>query len=101
MKLNKTDYMTILNYYNLPIPKHSSTLKNKAEQILSEKLCRCIKKVGNAIKSEPKAIGVCTRNIFKRKGLKRGKFTCRKKNGQKNGQKKNSQKNSQTIQISK
>lgn len=79
MKLNKSDYTTILNYYNLPIPKHSSTLKHKAEQILSEKLCRCIKKVGKAIKSEPKAIGVCTRNIFKKKGLKRGKFTCRRK----------------------
>ena len=79
MKLNKTDYTIILNYYNLPIPKHSSTLKNKAEQILSEKLCRCIKKVGKAVKSEPKAIGVCTRNIFKRRGLKRGKFTCRRK----------------------
>lgn len=79
MKLNKSDYTTILNYYNLPIPKHSFTLKHKAEQILSEKLCRCIKKVGKAIKSEPKAIGVCTRNIFKKKGLKRGKFTCRRK----------------------
>ena len=79
MKLNKSDYKTILNYYNLSIPKHTSTLKHKAEQILSEKLCRCIKKVGKAIKSEPKAIGVCTRNIFKKKGLKRGKFTCRRK----------------------
>jgi hypothetical protein len=79
MKLNKTDYTTILKYYNLPIPKHASTLKNKAEQILSEKLCRCIKKVGKAVKSEPKAIGICTRSIFKGKGLKRGKFTCRRK----------------------
>jgi len=79
MKLNKTDYTTILKYYNLPIPKHSSTLKHKAEQILSEKLCRCIKKVGKAVKSEPKAIGICTRSIFKGKGLKRGKFTCRQK----------------------
>ena len=79
MKLNKTDYTTILKYYNLPIPKHASTLKNKAEQILSEKLCRCIKKVGKSVKSESKAIGICTRNIFKRRGLKRGKFTCRKR----------------------
>ena len=79
MKLNNSDYKTILNYYKLPIPNHSSTLKKKAEQILSEKLCRCIKKVGKSINSEPKAIGVCTRSIFKRKGLKRGKFTCRKK----------------------
>ena len=79
MKLNKTDYTTILNYYNLPIPKNTSTLKNKAEQILSEKLCRCIKKVGKVVKSEPKAIGICTRSIFKNKGLKRSKFTCRRK----------------------
>ena len=89
VKLNNSDYKTILNYYKLPIPKHSSTLKNLAEKILSEKLCRCIKKVGKSVKSEPKAIGICTRSIFKRKGLKRGKFTCRKRNGL------------QSIQISK
>ena len=79
MKLNNSDYKTILNYYKLSIPNYSSTLKKKAEQILSEKLCRCIKKVGKAVKSESKAIGICTRSIFKRKGLKRGKFTCRRK----------------------
>ena len=89
MKLNNSDYKTILNYYNLPIPNHKSTLKNKAEQILSEKLCRCIKKVGKSVKSESKAIGICTRSIFKRKGLKRGKFTCQKRDGK------------QSIQLSK
>ncbi len=89
MKLNNSDYKTILNYYKLSIPNHSSTLKKKAEQILSEKLCRCIKKVGKVVKSEAKAIGICTRSIFKRKGLKRGKFTCRKRDGK------------QSIQLSK
>ena len=91
--INNSDYKTILNYYKLSIPKHSSTIKKKAEQILSEKLCRCIKKVGKSVKSEAKAIGICTRSIFKRKGLKRGKFTCKKNNQKRNGQR--------SIQISK
>jgi len=79
MKLNNSDYMKILDYYKLAIPKNKTTLKNRAETILSDKLCRCIKKVGKAVKSEPIAIGVCTRNIFKRRGLKRGTFTCKKR----------------------
>jgi hypothetical protein len=83
IKLNQSDYTKILNYYNLTIPKNKTTLKNRAEQVLSDKLCRCIKKVGNSVKSEPRSIGICTKSIFKRKGLKRGRFTCRK-NGQRN-----------------
>ena len=38
MKLNNADYKTILNYYKLSIPNHSSTLKKKAEQILFKAL---------------------------------------------------------------
>jgi len=64
----------------MTIPKNKTTLKHRAEQILSDKLCRCIKKVGKSVKSEPRAIGICTKSIFKQKGLKRGKFTCRRKN---------------------
>ena len=79
IKLNKSDYTKILNYYNMTIPKNNTTLKHKAEQILSDKLCRCIKKVGKSVKSEPRAIGICTKSIFKQKGLKRGKFTCRRR----------------------
>jgi hypothetical protein len=76
MTLNKKDYIKILKYYNLPIPKSTNEIKKQAEEILALKLCRCIKKVSPS--NEPKAIGVCTRTIFKRKNLMRGAFTCKR-----------------------
>lgn len=76
MTLNKKDYTKILKYYNLPIPKSASELKKQAEEVLALKLCRCIKKVSPS--NEAKAIGVCTRTIFKRKNLMRGPFTCKR-----------------------
>ena len=88
--LNKNDYEKILNYYNLPISSNDSykKIKNKAEQILAEKLCKCIKKVkndtevshsSNASVDESKAIAICNDNIFRRKGVRHGAFTCRNK----------------------
>lgn len=76
-KLTKEDYIKILNFYKIPIPDSVTEIKEQAEKILAEKLCRCIKKVD--IANEPKSIGVCSRTIFNRKGLKRGEFTCKKK----------------------
>lgn len=75
--LTKTEYKKILEYYGETIPTSMTQLKKSAENILSLKLCRCIKKVSPT--NEPKAIGICTRNIFNRKGLTRGTFKC--KNG--------------------
>ena len=101
--LNQNDYVKILNYYDITIsPKDSSkTIKNKAENILAEKLCKCIKKVkksdsannsgdhddndndnGNdktSSESESKAIAICSNSIFEKKGLDRGLFDCKKK----------------------
>jgi hypothetical protein len=90
--LNKNDYEKILNYYNLPISNNDSykKIKNKAEQILAEKLCKCIKKVKNDAEvsdgsasgagvDESKAIAICNDNIFRRKGIRHGAFTCRNK----------------------
>ena len=95
--LKQNDYIKILNYYDIPIsPKDSSkTIKHKAENILAEKLCKCIKKVkkddeysGNnasgdntssASESESKAIAICSNSIFEKKGLERGIFDCKKK----------------------
>ena len=75
--LNKSDYAKILEYYGEQVPSTLSELKKNAEDILSLKLCRCIKKVSP--ENEPKAIGICTKTIFNRKGLTRGNFKC--KNG--------------------
>jgi hypothetical protein len=74
--LSNKDYISILHYYNLPIPKQHDDIKIQAEKILAKKLCSCIKKVGAP---EAKSIGICTRTIFNRKGLKRGTFKCKRK----------------------
>jgi hypothetical protein len=77
-KISNSDYSKILSYYGLEIPKKGTRLQEAAENILSQKLCSCIKKVGPP---EPRAIGVCTKTVLNRKGLSRGKFKC--KNGRK------------------
>lgn len=97
--LKHHDYVKILNYYDMPISakESSKSIKHKAEAILAEKLCKCIKKVkkndrqgedsddGNddnkntLSESESKAIAICSNSIFEKKGLERGLFDCKKK----------------------
>ena len=76
-KLTNKDYVSILKYYNLPIPKSKRLLQKQSEQIMAEKLCKCIKKLDPT--NESKSIGICTKTIFGRKGFSRGKFQCKKK----------------------
>ena len=40
-KLTKLDYTNILQFYKKKIPTSARILKLQAEQLLSEKLCRC------------------------------------------------------------
>lgn len=75
--LTNKDYTKILAYYNIIIPKSKRLIKKKAEKILSEKLCRCIKKLDPV--NEAKSIGICTKTIINTKGLTRGKFKCKGK----------------------
>jgi hypothetical protein len=89
-ELTNKDYIDILSFYKLTIPKSKRLIKKKAENIISDKLCRCIKTVqkkltnntsntNNSIKlPEAKAIGICTKAIFNNKGFTRGKFKCKK-----------------------
>ena len=76
-QLNNNDYKQILEYYNEPIPNSKRLIRTNAENILSSKLCRCIKKVNK--NNEARAIGICTKTIFNSKGLMRGKFKCKGK----------------------
>ena len=76
MNMHNNDYIQILKYYNIPIPKSRQLLKEEGEKILALKLCKCIKKVDATANNEPRAIGICTKTIFNRKGLTRGKFKC-------------------------
>jgi hypothetical protein len=74
-----SDYKKILEYYGEPVPRSKRLMKKNAEDIMALKLCACIKKLGPLDpKSEPRSIGICTRTIFKNKGLKRGTFKCKK-----------------------
>jgi hypothetical protein len=75
--LTNKDYINILKFYKLAVPRSKRLLKIAAEKILNDKLCKCIKKVDP--KNEKKSIAICTKSIFQNKGLRRGKFTCKKK----------------------
>ena len=75
-ELTKSDYMKILTYYDIKVPKTTDKIKQDAEKVFAEKLCSCIKKVNPV--NEAKSIGVCTRSIFNRKQLKRGTFRCKR-----------------------
>jgi len=76
-ELTINDYKHILEFYKKSLPKSKRLLKIQAEKIISNKLCRCIKKVDK--KNESRAIGICTKTIINNKGYSRGKFTCKKK----------------------
>jgi hypothetical protein len=75
--LTNKDYVSILKFYKFKIPKSKRLLKFNAEKIMSQKLCKCIKKLDPV--NESKSIGICTKTIFGKKGFSRGKFQCTKK----------------------
>jgi hypothetical protein len=77
MGLTKDDYVKILKFYKMDIPDTTREIKNEATKILQEKLCRCIKKVDPV--NEARSIAICTKSIYGRKGLTRGKFNCKGK----------------------
>ena len=79
--LTSSDYRKIVSYYGIKIPKHtkSSKIKDMAENILAEKLCRCIKKIKKNDEDESRSIAICNKSIFKNRGLKHYRFTCKKK----------------------
>jgi hypothetical protein len=77
-ELTDNDYRQILEYYKKPIPNSVRLLRESAEKIIAEKLCRCIKKVDNNI-DESRAIGICTKTVVNRKGFTRGQFKCKGK----------------------
>ena len=76
--LTSNEYATILKYYKVSIPKTKKKRRKRVHRILAGKLCRCIKTVRKKM-DERKAIGICTKSIFKRKGLMRQRFTCKRR----------------------
>ena len=79
LSLTKSDYISILRFYDISIPKSNRLLQKSAEKIMADKLCKCIKSVGKKVDDESRAIGICTKTIFNNKGYTRGKFKCLKK----------------------
>jgi hypothetical protein len=75
--LTQSDYKQILEYYKMSIPSNKKQMKHDAEKIISEKLCKCIKKLDPD--NESRSIGICTKTVINRKGFVRGKFQCKKK----------------------
>ena len=71
--LTKSDYIKILRFYKIKIPKTLSSIKESANNIMASKLCKCIKSIDT-----PNNIASCTKSIFKSKGFTRGKFKCAK-----------------------
>jgi len=79
MKLSITDYKKILKFYKLSVPKNKKSIEKKANKIIADKFCSCIKKVQQKFREEGIAIGICTNSVITRKGYKRGKFKCKKR----------------------
>jgi hypothetical protein len=75
--LTKIDYIKILKYYNLTIPKSYKLVKNKASTILTQKLCRCIKKLEPKYKN--RSIGTCKKSVLHKKNLTAKTHSCKKK----------------------
>lgn len=76
-KLNNSDYLAILKYYNIDTKgMKKNERQNSAKHVLANKLCRCIKKFGSD--DESQAISICKNSIFTKKGLTVGKFNCKK-----------------------
>ena len=84
-KLTIKDYKIILKHYKKKIPKKNKDIKEKAIMLFAGKLCRCIKKVKKNINRRTRknftrkiATAICTSSIFKKRGLKHYKFTCKR-----------------------
>lgn len=80
--LTNNDYTAILKYYDIPFTNNMSKdkIKTLAEDILANKLCRCIKKVKKSpsFNKEASAIALCKKTVIDRKNIRSYKFTCKK-----------------------
>lgn len=76
-----TDYVKILAFYKMNIPKSKRRAKLDAEAILGRKLCRCIKSVTKSKRKyrEGAAIAICRKSVLQRKGVSNNRFTCKKR----------------------
>lgn len=82
LELNDKDFKTILEFYNKKIPTSSKDMREEAEKIISNKLCRCIKKVKTKQnKKEGESIGICKKSVLHKKNIDIYGFKCKKNKG--------------------
>ena len=78
--LRPADYAAIADNYGYD-GKEKTLIENK----MARKMCRCIKKVKKTLRVRPEtsrengAIAICNKSIFRNRGLKFNKVTCKKK----------------------
>jgi hypothetical protein len=78
--LRPVDYKAIASNYG-----YDSSDKDKIEGKMARKMCRCIKKVKKTLKVRPEvsrengAIAICNKSIFRNRGLKFNRVSCKKK----------------------
>ena len=88
MKLNKKDYIHILQFYKIHTAgMDKKSIQEKAEHLLATKLCKCIKNIQRynvppkatttAANGEKKAIAICYNSVIRNKNLKTFKFKCK------------------------
>lgn len=72
--LTKKDYQVILRYYGVQTEGLKvQAMRNAALDIMANKLCRCIKKIGE---DKSKSVPICKDSIFGKKGLEVSRFKC-------------------------
>lgn len=76
--LTIADYKKILKYYKKSYSKKSNyKIKKEAENILANKLCKCIKTISKRNKNQRGVIAICANSVFTKKKLKYNRFTCK------------------------
>ena len=80
MDLTNKDYLDIMRFYKIDVTNMSKkNIKKKAENILANKLCKCIKKVDPMLKNEQNAIALCRKSVMTNKNIKNFGFKCKGK----------------------
>ena len=82
MSLREKDHELIIEHYGKVIPRTKRGKKSKAERLVAQKLCSCIKKVLKKSRKKAlraRAIGICSYSVVKNRGMKHHGFTCSKK----------------------
>tara|TARA_B110000483_G_scaffold243427_1_gene333185 strand:- start:968 stop:1291 length:324 start_codon:yes stop_codon:yes gene_type:complete len=81
MDLTHKDYLDIMRFYRIDVSNMTKkNIKKKAENILANKLCKCIKKVGPMLKTEQNTIALCRKSVMANKNIINYGFKCKGKN---------------------